>query len=141
VHEALARANFERDVAMLDEKTARRLRWIVHDRSYPNLDVTIQHSTSLRLRLLANDWDDLPPSITILNPDGSPCTLRMPGGLFHQGPHNITGRPFICSPGSREYHTHTSHTNDLWCNHRGQDGMNLVGILMQIASAWRKAVR
>lgn len=141
MHEALARANFERDVAMLDGKTAARLRLTVHNRTHPILDLTVHHSKDLRLRFQANDWDDLPPSIELLNSDGTLCSIPMPGGIFHQGPHPNTGRPFICMRGCREYHTHSSHLNDVWNNYRSQEGMNLVGILMQLANAWRKAVR
>ena len=43
--------------------------------------------------------------------------------------------------GSREFHTHPSHLNEQWAQYRGQDGMGLIGILMQVATAWREAVR
>jgi hypothetical protein len=29
-------------------------------------------------------------------------------------PHPVTGRPFFCVPGTREYHTHPQHNGDLW---------------------------
>ena len=141
MHEALARANFERDAAALTDQTAALQRLVVHQRAFPFVDVTIIHSKGIRVCLKADDWDDLPPSIAILNPDGSPWTTALPGGVFNGGPHSLSGRPFICMRGSREYHTHSGHVNDVWQNYRGQDGMGLIGILMQLSSVWRQAVR
>ena len=141
MHEALARANFDEDVADLGDVAADSYGLIVNARTYPIFDVTISHSRPLRLRMAANDWNELPPSIDLLNPDGSALSDRLPGGIFHPGAHPATGRPFICMRGSREFHTHPSHVNETWAQYRGQDGMGLIGILLQIATAWRKAVR
>jgi hypothetical protein len=141
VHEALARANFERDVEALTDRMADLQRLILHQRAFPLLDATIAHNKNIRIRLEANDWNDLPPAIAILDPDGSPWTSQLPGGVFNGGPHSVSGKPFICMRGSREYHTHSGHVNDTWDNYRGQEGMNLVGILMQLSSEWRKAPR
>jgi hypothetical protein len=41
--------------------------------------------------------------------------------------------------GAREYHTHSSHLGETWASHRGKPGMDLVGILTQLDSAWEKA--
>ena len=141
MHEVLARTNFERDVADLGAVAANSYQLTVNGRVYPILDVTICHSRPLRLRLRADDWDDQPPSIELLNPDGSAMTDRLPGSIFHPGPHPATGRPFICMRGSREFHTHPSHLNESWAQYRGQDGMGLIGIVMQIATTWREQVR
>jgi hypothetical protein len=43
--------------------------------------------------------------------------------------------------GAREYHTHGSHVNDAWASYRQQDGMGIVGILMQLAAVWRRDVK
>jgi hypothetical protein len=141
VHEALARANFEEDVAALTDVTAARQKLIVHTRCYPILDVTVRHAKPIRLRFQGDSFDELPPGITILKPDGTPWTDPLPGGVFNGGPHSAKGGPFICMRGSREYHTHSSHVNERWDNYRAQDGMGIVGILMQLASAWRSAVK
>lgn len=141
VHEALARANFEHDVAHLSAVTASSYRLVLHQRSFPILDATICHTTPLRVRMRANDWDDIPPAIELLTSDGGSFAGPFPGGIFNASPHPTTGRPFICMRGSREFHTHTSHINEAWAQYRGQDGMDLTGILIQIASAWRGAVR
>jgi hypothetical protein len=141
VHEALVKANFEADAAKLSDESAARVGLKIHARIYPILDVTVRHSRPLRLKLHCDSWDELPPSIELLNPDGSFVTDVPHGGIFHPGPHPNTGRPFVCMRGTREYHTHSSHLNDHWDNYRGQDGMNLPGIIMQIARVWRRLAK
>ena len=141
MHEALARVKFDSDVADLGGVAADSCDLTVHQRAYPILDVTVRHSRPLRLRMSAPNRDDQPPSIELLNPDGSPLPAPIPGGVFHPGPHPNTGRPFICMRGSLEFHTHPSHLNESWAQYRGQDGMGLIGILMQIADAWREQTR
>jgi hypothetical protein len=141
VHEQLARANFESDVANLTPVVISSCRLQVHSTDFPVLDVTVEHTKPLRLRMRADNWDELPPSVELLRPDGIPLTNLVPGGIFHAGPHPHTNRPFVCMRGCREYHTHPSHLNEAWEQHRGRDGMGLVGILMQIASGWRSHVR
>jgi hypothetical protein len=141
VHEALARVNFDRDVAGFSDVAAERFGLFIHSRAFPVLDATIRHTKPLRVRLRGDDWDDLPPSIELLNPDGTPWSSAVPGGVFHPGPHPDTHRPFICMRGSREFHTFPGHVNEKWEQYRGQDGMGLAGILVQLAVAWRKAVQ
>lgn len=138
MHEALAKANFEADVAKVSDEAALRVGLEVHSRAFPILDLTIQHKRPLRLRLTCQSWDELPPSIELLNPDGSHLSGQIPGDIFNGSAHPSTNRPFICMRGSREYHMHSSHLTDLWENYRGQDGMNLFGIAMQISHAWRR---
>lgn len=141
MHEALAKANFETDVAKLSDQAAARVSLEIHSRIYPVLDLTVQHKRPLRLRLRCDSWDELPPAIDLLNPDGSFLAPPHFGDIIHDGPHPNTGRPFVCMRGTREYHTHGSHLNDLWDNYRGQDGMNIPGIAMQIAHGWRRLAK
>lgn len=141
VHEALAKANFERDVAVMTDGFAALNKFIVHARDYPVLDVTIEHTKPLRLRFRGDGFDELPPAIAILKLDGTPWTDPLPGGIFNGGPHSVQGGPFICMRGAREYHTHSSHVSDKWENYRMQDGMGIVGILMQLAGVWRRDVK
>ena len=141
MHEILARVNFDRDIAALTDTSAAHQGLIVHERSFPVLDATINHRRPLRLRIQANDWDEQPPSIALLRPDGSPWPVTdplPPGSVFNGSAHPSTGRPFICMRGVREFHTHPSHLNERWDNYRGQDGMGLLGILMQVSHAWRR---
>jgi hypothetical protein len=137
-HEAISKPAFEEDVAALTARAAESLGIVIHSKEWPILDVTINHSRPIRFRFYCDDWDDSPPSIEILNPDGSPFSGQIPpGGQFHAGPHpRNQRRPFICMRGSREYHTHPSHTNDNWEQYREQDGMNIIGILMQLRTVW-----
>ncbi len=141
MHEVLARAKFDSDVADLGDVAAESCGLTVSWRAYPIFDVAIRHSRPLRLRMSAPNWDDQPPSIALLNPDGSVLAGPIPGGIFHPGPHPSSGRPFICMRGSLEFHTHPSHLNESWAQYRGEDGMGLVGIVMQIADKWREQTR
>lgn len=144
VLKALSQAAFERDVSRIDARAAKLYDWKIVEVSYPILDVIFTHVSDapLRLRLTCNDWDDLPPEIELLTADGQPLTTAPPnvGSVFNPGPHDATGRPFVCMRGAREYHTHNSHTSDLWDNYRGQSGMDLGGIVLQLWRAWKKAV-
>lgn len=140
MHEALARANFLRDVELLSPLFLRSRGWTLNEASFPVLDVTFESEKPLRVRLQCDEWNDLPPSVQLLNPDGSERTTELPLPTFHLDKHPTTGRPFICMVGSREYHTHTSHVTDLWANYKSQDGMNLPGLLDRFNRAWRKAM-
>ena len=40
------------------------------------------------------------------------------------------GLPFICMPGTREYHAHPAHTGDAWLRHRGLAGEGTLGFLL-----------
>jgi len=141
VHDALAKANFEADVAKLSDDAAARVGLEIQARTYPVLDLTVKHSRPLRLRLRCDFWDELPPAVELLNPDGTLLAPPHLGDIFNDGAHPSSGRPFICMRGTREYHTHSSHLNDRWDNYRGQDGMNIPGIAMQIARAWRRLTK
>lgn len=141
VHEALAKVKFEQDVAALTDMSAARQRLIVHTKAFPTLDVTVEHTKPIRFRMHADNWDDLPPSVAVLEPDGSPWKESLPGDVFNSGPHPATGQPFICMRGVLEYHTNSGHMNEKWDQYRGNDGMGLVGILMQLTSAWRRLAK
>ena len=95
----------------------------------------------MRVRMTCDDWNGLPPIVTLLDQSGTGLrTLPTgPTGIFHQGPHPVTGRPFVCMAGTREYHTHSSHTGDLWDNYRNRGGYDLGGILTRIWNGWIKS--
>ena len=117
--------------------------WEVHTASYPIVDVTFvsDERLPLRVKMDAPNWNDTPPSISLLSASGEQCpAVKLPKqGMFNGSAHNVTGLPFICSPGSLEYHTHTSHIPDVWMNYRARSGYNLPGILTQIWNAWLMA--
>lgn len=131
-HEAISRRLFEEDVAVLSDKVAESMDVVVNAREFPVLDVTINHRRPLRLHFHCDNWNDLPPSIQLLNPDGSPLSGVMPGGIFHPN-------RFICMRGVREYLTLGNHKEDAWENYKNQEGMTIVGIFQQIKNAWRQS--
>lgn len=118
--------------------------WTILEANYPILDVVFNHAiaAALRLRLNCTDWDELPPSIELLNATGKQLDTAPPnvGSVFNGGAHPSTGRPFVCMRGAREYHTHSSHTTDIWDNYRGTSGMDIGGIVLQLWRAWKRSV-
>ena len=84
--EQLSRAAFEADMSRLDAAAAKRLGWTVVQVEYPMFDVIFNHRrlAPLRLRLNCVGWDELPPSIELLNADGSHVAAAPPnvGGVF-----------------------------------------------------------
>ena len=143
--EALSRAIFERDVGRLDARTAGKFGWKVVTAEYPILDVIFEHETAapLRVRLTCDDWNDVPPSVELLDASGVHLSTPPPnvGGIFHPGPHAQTGRPFVCMRGIREYHTHESHISDAWANYQRQPGNDLLGLVNQLWRGWKRAVK
>ncbi len=138
MHAVLARILFEKEVELLRPMLANR-NWTLNSASYPILDVTFEGARPLRVRLDCSEWDSVPPSVVLQNADGSDLTGPTPGGIFNGSAHPSTGKQFICMRGVREYHTHPSHVQEKWDAYRGQDGMNLPGILDQMSRAWRRA--
>lgn len=142
--EALARGAFERDVALIDARAAAARGWEVKTVVYPVLDIVFTHPVAkpLRLKFTCEDWDDRPPSIGLLEADGTPLLTKPQNtdGQFHPGGHPNTGRPFVCMRGALEYHTHPQHAADVWDNYRGRPGMDLGGIVFQLWRVWRRSV-
>jgi Predicted metal binding domain len=132
-HEAISRALFEVDLQALPSAAAEAMDVIVHSREWPILDVTVNHPRPIRFRFTCNNWNEQPPSIALLNPDGARFSGPLPGGVF-----NGANGGFVCMVGSREYHNHPSHANDHWANHRDKAGMTIVGIFMMLKDVWRK---
>lgn len=142
MHPAAAKALFDEDVANLSAALGERRGWVFHTISFPLIDCsfTATGRTTLRLRLQCDNWNDLPPAVSLYAADGAPLTRLSPNptGVFNQGPHPATGRPFICMRGAREYHTHPSHVADPWENLKSSSSYSLGGILTQLWSAWQK---
>jgi hypothetical protein len=137
----VSRGLFDKEVANLSRLAGLR-GWRIHSTDFPILDIQFERvgKPTLRLRMIATDWNDMPPSFELLTPDGSylpPVVSKLlPGGVLNNTPHRNTKRPFICMIGSKEYHTHENHLNDPWDNYRNKDGISLVYILSQIWNAW-----
>ncbi len=142
MHPAASKALFERDVGTLSPALAQRRLWAFHSLQYPTIDCSFAATerTTLRVRFMCNDWNDLPPSITLHAADGSLLTTPLvnPTGVFYPGTHPVTNQLFICMRGSREYHTHPSHVNDAWESLKNSSNYDLGGILTQVWRAWQK---
>lgn len=144
MHPAASKAKFDAEVALLTPDYLRVKRWILWSAAYPVLDLTIEAKRPLRLRVDCDNWNEVPPSVALLSPAGTFLTEAevqpLAGSIFNQSAHEQTGRPFICMRGVREYHTHSSHRSEVWDSYRGEDGMNILGIITQISRALRKIV-
>jgi hypothetical protein len=140
-HEQLVRLLVADELEVLTPRFLEAEGWQLNNVEFPHLDVTFQGSRPLRVRLNYEDWPDRPPSAELLEASGQGLTVgaNIPGvaSIFNMSLHPTTGKPFICMRGFHEFHTHPSHLNERWENFKG-DGNNLVGLLMQVARAWRK---
>lgn len=142
VHEVASKALFDAEVELLPQRLLDLRGWRVISGTYPILDVKFESNGRVgRVQMICDDWNEQPPSIQFLSEDGELLSIiaRDPAGVINVGPHPLTGRSFICIPGSREYHTHSSHTGDLWDNYKGKSDFNLGGILTKVWRAWQKS--
>ena len=140
MHTLLSQQRFQRDIKGVTPELCEARGWVVHSADYPVLDIGFQSGCKpIRFRLNCENWNEEPPAIEILDQSGA-LVSTYPGqfgGPFNNSQHPITRRPFICMPGSREYHTHDSHRNDHWENFRQQDRYRLGEIVSQLWHAWR----
>ncbi|HVS53590.1 MAG TPA: hypothetical protein VHD62_14640 [Opitutaceae bacterium] len=137
-----SQALFDRDVSVIP-RFAQLRGWTVHRIEFPVVDVTFveEGRKPLRVRLVAKEWDELPPSIELLAPNGEFLQVNQTPaqGIFNPNAHGNTGRPFVCMIGTLEYHTHGSHINDHWENYRRQANRGLTDLLGQIWNGWLRA--
>jgi hypothetical protein len=143
VNTEASQALFEEQTTQFSGELLELRKWRMVQHSCPILDVCFEQPgrTAMRVRMMCDDWNELPPSVTLLAEDGTalPAAPTGPTGIFHQGPHPLTGHLFVCMAGIREYHTHSSHTADLWENYRTRSGYDLGGILTRIWNGWLKS--
>lgn len=115
--------------------------WILNELQYPIIDITFLNPTraSFRVRIKCENYDELPCSFEFLDSNGE-YLIKIPrgSGVINHGNHPTTKKPFVCSPGSLEYHTHPNHVADLWENYRGKSGFDIGGMITQIHNAWLK---
>ena len=112
--------------------------WRLVSTIYPTLAVVLRHVRSHReieFRFVCDDWDELPPSLTLHDPeDGRELPwAEWPKGVWsvHES-HPSTGKPFLCLPGIREYHTHPSHLSNKWEGYRQQSAYRLRDIIDRV---------
>lgn len=143
MNRAASTALFKEHVRYLDGDLLKMRNWRAFSLEPSLIDVAFFASSRLPFRVQMNceDWNELPPAITLLSVDGGFLTVvpRGPTGIFHQGPHPTTKRPFVCMAGSREYHTHPSHIPDSWENYKMRSGYDLGGILTRVWNGWLKS--
>ena len=142
MHPALSEARFKKDLAGITEELCVQRGWMLFERQYPVFEIgfTSPQGRRLRVRFLCDNWDEQPPSGTLHEWNGS-LLATMPSsstGIFNSSPHPVTGRPFICMRGLREWHTHSSHVQDLWEPLRDKPEYRLGTIAHQVWSAWIK---
>lgn len=117
--------------------------WTIHAASYPVLEIGFAslERKPLRIRVRCDGWNGEPPAIEWLDEVGSPLASipQGPGGQLNNGPHPVTGRPFVCMAGVREYHAHPSHISDSWDSYRSRAGYDLGGVITQVWRAWQQA--
>lgn len=142
MNKAASKLLFDKQAGFSPALLAER-QWELLSNTFPLLDVVFRAAgrTPLRVQLNCPNWNQLPPSIALLGPNGTPLSAipQGPGGVLNTSAHPTTGRPFICMRGSLEYHTHPSHTSDPWEQLRGKSAYDLGGILTQVWRAWTKA--
>jgi hypothetical protein len=151
MHELASRALFLEQTKYLQGKLAEARGWVFHQLEYPLIEVTFTDSVkrriSSRMRWSCENWDDNPPSVTLMNATGVPLKCADPpavefwpnsSGIFNPTPHPGTGLPFICMAGILEYHTHPSHIGDAWDGYRTREGYDLGGLLSQVWNGWLK---
>jgi len=99
------------------------------------------------IRLYYDNYDLWPPSLTFIDPFSGDATLPHVRAFMAlpDGPrdvlidaHPLTGRPFLCFAGIREYHSHPQHTGDSWMLHRAAGEGSLATICDRV---WRYMVR
>jgi hypothetical protein len=93
-----------------------------------------------------DNYDLWPPSLTFVDPRTGEAATPVVGAIEVLGTearnallvHPMTGQPFLCVPGVREYHSHPQHTGDDWLLHRGHGAGRLAVVCDTI---WRRMVR
>lgn len=143
---AVSRKKFERDAAPFAPGAAEPLcfdGWKVQDVTWPTFSVVFTHPKSRRpvgFRFLFENWDQEAPSLGLYDP-ATGETLpweKWPQGAWSVGnPHPVTQKPFLCLPGIREYHIHSSHLNDPWSNYRGRESYKFGHLLHRVWQRFR----
>lgn len=139
----VSRLKFEREVGSLSSDArpfTEQRGWEVISTSFPSLEVAFKHHRSGRrvgFRFNFAGWPQQPPSLTLFDPLASdrpelPWSAWPKGGWSAGDNHPTTHKPFLCLPGIREYHTHTSHLNDAWAGLMNRDSYSLVGIVERV---------
>ena len=125
--EAVSRRKFEAEIRSLTTEAVGYVSakgWSLVSAIHPILAIALRHyrsSREIEFRFTCDDWDELPPSLALHNPEEGRelewAEWPKAGWVVHNS-HPSTKKPFLCLPGIREYHTHPSHVGDKWEGYR-----------------------
>lgn len=111
------------------------------------VDIPSLAARAFKARFDLSDYDLLAPSLDFLDPSNDQplqyATMfralefetQRKAHIVLLDAHPMTGRPFLCLRGIREYHEHPQHSGDQWLLYR--ENMSLFSIVM---SLWRVAL-
>jgi hypothetical protein len=111
------------------------------------LAVAVVSMIAACVRFDYSNYDLWPPSLTFIDPFTREPTQPFLGALYAEvdgprnalaGLHPMTGMPFLCLPGVREYHAHPQHSGDDWLLHRAAGEGRLAVLCDHI---WQRMVR
>jgi|GEM_PF-2487212 len=91
--------------------------WRVIKVEFPIFIISMLHPKSHREYYFSFLHDNIPISLQVVDhANFLPLpTSEWPQGSYFLNGHSVTGGPFLCAPGIREYHTHSSHScEDKW---------------------------
>ena len=155
----VSQAKLDEELAQWEANAAayRRRGWVLLDAHDLEVDVAFIGSVSLidknlpaitvTIRLSYDNYDLWPPSLTFIDAKTGDPALPLVQALERVGTtgevRNVlldhpNGRPFLCLPGLREYHSHPQHSGDAWLLHRTSGAGRLAVICDRV---WRRMVR
>lgn len=153
----ITRSKFDREIAEFKkhQRYHHRRGWLLIEASYPKVFVIFAkpeiHPQAILfgVEIDFKNYDLWPPSVTLVEPftrepytnETFPAGIRFPYRVgedpgqfqdFLQKSELSGGRPFICMPGTREYHEHPAHTGNSWLLHRGRGAGTLFFLLNKL---------
>jgi Predicted metal binding domain len=148
---AISKAKFEEELRhFFQAEAAQRLRGILLLKAeFP--DILIQFAAPqlqppailFTVKFNLDNYDLLPISVRFVHPFSFQNTNqvvhpmpRMVAGPIGMSVQNMIQQdpatpPFLCIPGTREYHSHPAHTGDDWLLHRRKGGEGTLGFLIE----------
>ena len=139
---AVSRRKFEAEVRALQTDEAAAFvcakGWRLVSTTHPILAIVLRHRRSgreIEFHFACDHWDELAPSLTLHDPEDG---RELPWDEWPKGRwsvldrHPSTGKPFLCLPGIREYHTHPNHVGDKWEGYRLRDTYRLRDIVDRV---------
>jgi hypothetical protein len=108
------------------------------------VEIPMVSARALGVQVALDDFDIRAPALTFCDPwTRTPLSYERLCRGFHTDDtgktfnvlldkHPVTGRPFLCMRGVREYHEHPQHSGDDWMLYRGS-----VGLFAVLSMVWR----